>query len=505
MAGDLERWDPLPRDEAVSLFLRPSLERTRALQWSVCGGHALELHLGHSWRDHDDLDIGVWRADVARLPEVLDGWDVHVAAAGALTPWDGRALSAEESENNLWFRRSPTEPWRLDVVIADGDADNWIYRRDPSIVVPWSDAILATTGGVPYLAPELQLLFKSARIRPKDQHDAEIVIPALEAERIERLGRWLPPDHDWQVLIGRRKAAQVLEDRQLGGNADVKLLATGRSSQAWACAADNRRWVVRVVKPNSGRRQSYRSEAAIGRLLAAKGHPVCPWTVTADGQASIGPALPGRPVEYEEQWSVSFAQGLGRLLRDLHRLPSRGFGPLENVGTGDAQVVPNATVLRGTSHSPEVGVIDRWFHAAVWPFDGSELSSHPLSRLAPLLVGQVGDLELELRSANAEPFGVVHSDLHRDHLLVDPRDGSFAGLLDFGDAFVGSTAWDFALLHWYYGVDNARKVADAYSAGGDGLYQRGRLLAVAVGCYKLAKNPDDSTVADRLESVCRDL
>lgn len=54
-----------------------------------------------------------------------------------------------------------------------------------------------------------------------------------------------------------------------------------------------------------------------------------------------------------------------------------------------------------------------------------------------------------LHAAEDGPTGVVHSDRHREHLLVDNK-GSLAGVLDFGDAFVGAVAWDFVLLNWYY-------------------------------------------------------
>jgi hypothetical protein len=54
-----------------------------------------------------------------------------------------------------------TGSWCLDVTLAEGDSEAWVYRRDPRIRVPWPQAVLSTADGVPYLAPELQLLFKS--------------------------------------------------------------------------------------------------------------------------------------------------------------------------------------------------------------------------------------------------------------------------------------------------------------------------------------------------------
>jgi hypothetical protein len=89
-------------------------------------------------------------------------------------------------------------PWVLDVTIGEGSDENWIYRRDPSVVVPWDMAVLRTTEFIPYLAPELQLLYKHKGLRSKDEVDAAEVIPSLDARQRELLSRLLEPGHPWQ-------------------------------------------------------------------------------------------------------------------------------------------------------------------------------------------------------------------------------------------------------------------------------------------------------------------
>jgi phosphatidylserine/phosphatidylglycerophosphate/cardiolipin synthase-like enzyme len=171
------------------------------MRWWISGGHALELHVGRTWRHHEDTDVGIVRDEAPRLREVLAGWEVWVAAAGELRAWDGAVPVAEHHENNLWCRRRPGAPWALDVTIGDGDATHWTYRRDPRLRVPWAQAVRRTATGVPYLAPDLQLLFKAMGRRPKDTVDADIVIPALGAEERARLRQWLPTDHPWIGLV----------------------------------------------------------------------------------------------------------------------------------------------------------------------------------------------------------------------------------------------------------------------------------------------------------------
>lgn len=89
----------------------------------------------------------------------------------------------------------------LDLTIGEGDETDWIYRRDPSVRLPWDTAVLSGGSGIPYLAPEIQLLFKSSSDREKDATDAEVVIPRLGPERLRWLQRQLPGSHPWQHLI----------------------------------------------------------------------------------------------------------------------------------------------------------------------------------------------------------------------------------------------------------------------------------------------------------------
>lgn len=190
---DLGSWEPLDVAAAYAVF------RHATFRWFVAGGHALDLALGRSWRAHDDFDVGVCRTDLELAYRHLEDWELYVAAAGRLHPWDGRPLSSERHENNVWARRSADAPWALDVIIGGGDTADWWSRRDPAIRLPWTDAV-EHAGGIPYLAPQVQLLMKSSSLRPKDHLDAEVVIPALQPPQRRWLAERLPPDHPWQRL-----------------------------------------------------------------------------------------------------------------------------------------------------------------------------------------------------------------------------------------------------------------------------------------------------------------
>lgn len=273
--------------------------------------------------------------------------------------------------------------------------------------------------------------------------------------------------------------------------AGLRRLSTGRTSEAWVADTGLGRWVARLPVEDSGRSSSFSSEELISRWLAARNCAVAEWTVViVDGVAcSVAPLLPGQPIEYGVGWSVEFADSVAMVLHQLHHLPVSEFGPLENTDTE----------LRGRSASALQGIVDRWCRGSIWPFDQSSLDRHPACRVASDLVDRAAHHADAILAAADGFTGLAHSDLHREHLLI--VDGSrLGGMLDFGDAFIGSMAWDFALLEWYFGRANTQLVADGYPGGAE-LHRRGSVLAIAIGFYKLAKNPGDRSAVQRLRRI----
>ena len=194
-AEHLGPWDPMPLERLVERVA------DAPFRWWITGGHALELHLGQSWRAHDDTDLGIRRLDAPAVHRHFEGWDLHTAASGVLQRWDGSPLPDADGDhqvNNVWCRLDPNGPWVLDITVGAGDDEWWVYRRDRTLSRPWSGAVLRDPDGVAYLAPELQLLFKSKAPRAKDDLDAEIVIPELSADRRSFLARWLATGHPWR-------------------------------------------------------------------------------------------------------------------------------------------------------------------------------------------------------------------------------------------------------------------------------------------------------------------
>ena len=80
------------------------------------------------------------------------------------------------------------------------DGDRWVCRRDPSITLPYDELIRVNDDGIPYVIPEVALLFKAHRSAPKDEDDFRRVAPRLADDARTRLRGWLArryPAHSW--------------------------------------------------------------------------------------------------------------------------------------------------------------------------------------------------------------------------------------------------------------------------------------------------------------------
>ena len=203
---DLSRWDAWRPERVAAL-----LAGVRA-PWCVVAGWALELFVGEELREHEDLEIAVPRARFAEIAERLGGFELFIpdgdlTEPGLVWPFD-RAPQALAGHHQTWVREPATGLWRLDVFREPSEGDTWICRRDERIRLPYGEAIERTGDGIPYLRPELVLLFKAkhARERPKDEADFAAVLPALGPGRRTWLADALAlvhPGHPWLERVSR--------------------------------------------------------------------------------------------------------------------------------------------------------------------------------------------------------------------------------------------------------------------------------------------------------------
>jgi len=118
--------------------------------------------------------------------------DTAIGRVGALICW----------ENYMPLARYALYADGVEVYVAStwDDGDTWICRRDETIRLPYSEIIRYTREGIPYLAPELVLLFKAKHARPKDQADFDGTVPCMAPAQRETLSGLLArvhPGHPW--------------------------------------------------------------------------------------------------------------------------------------------------------------------------------------------------------------------------------------------------------------------------------------------------------------------
>jgi hypothetical protein len=166
--------------------------------WCVAAGWALDLFVGRQNRPHGDIEIAI---PAAGFPEVRSRFPGYVFdAAGSGRIWEDATPDVLAAVHQTWLRDPATGNYLLDVFREPHDGDTWICRRDESIRFPYSEIIHHTQDGIPYLAPELVLLFKAKHARQKDQADFDSTAPLMtwaQRQRLAELVARTHPGHHW--------------------------------------------------------------------------------------------------------------------------------------------------------------------------------------------------------------------------------------------------------------------------------------------------------------------
>jgi hypothetical protein len=173
------------------------------MPWAIAAGWALDLFRGSITREHEDVEIAVPSAHFQAIRSALMPYEFDVVGAGRRWPLsDQRAF---QFMHQTWLRDPDTGVYRLDVFREPHDGAIWICRHDPSLRRPYFEVIRKTTSGVPYVVPEIVLLFKARLARPKDDADLDGTLPLLDL----RARNWLRsalerlyPGHAWLARLG---------------------------------------------------------------------------------------------------------------------------------------------------------------------------------------------------------------------------------------------------------------------------------------------------------------
>jgi hypothetical protein len=195
----LGRWQPWQPHEVATFFT------TLPVPWWIAGGWAIDLFLGRQTRAHEDVDVLILRRDQRAVRTLLGMWDVQAALppprdeSWPFRPWHLDEV-LDETIHDIWCRPDATQPWMIQLMIEDTQGDQWLCRRRSSISRSVATVGDTTPEGIPYLAPEIQLLYKAKGLRPKDEADFQQILPVLSLERRTWLREALlqvHPQHPW--------------------------------------------------------------------------------------------------------------------------------------------------------------------------------------------------------------------------------------------------------------------------------------------------------------------
>jgi hypothetical protein len=182
--------------------------------WCVAAGWALDLFRGEQTREHEDLEIALPDSAEAfgQVRRALQGYDIEVPEGpppGRLWPVDSPAFSLLHQTWVSEVRQpDPDSPpqriYRLDIFREPHRDGRWVCRRDEAISLPYEQIIRHDSNGIPYLAPQIVLLFKAKAARPKDEADLAGTLPLLAPEDRSWLAttlRRIHPGHKWLAQL----------------------------------------------------------------------------------------------------------------------------------------------------------------------------------------------------------------------------------------------------------------------------------------------------------------
>ncbi|MFD2830205.1 nucleotidyltransferase domain-containing protein [Corticicoccus populi] len=176
MRTDFDYWQTYPLETIISLF------DTLDIQWGIGGGVALDLYYGFKTRNHEDIDIIIFVKDAAEVIHLLQDFSLFKAENGILTPYTYE--DKMDDSFSIWVSEEEDSPFVFEILLISTREDFWIYKRNSDIRGSTDELFLLNESNIPYIKPEIQLLYKmdGSHIRDKDIIDFEKFVPLLGAD-----------------------------------------------------------------------------------------------------------------------------------------------------------------------------------------------------------------------------------------------------------------------------------------------------------------------------------
>lgn len=195
-------------------------------RWAVCGGFALDLFLDKNIRTHGDMDICVFEKDRSSVLQYMRdaGWNVYeFRGQGKVRPL-GSGMTSDHGRNLMclkdgcdivkfypcedpgmlyhqFFHTGMQEFHYLEFLFNHAHGDYLVMDPEKGLQRELPKAILRRNG-IPYLAPEIALLYKASNFdNPDYQMDFEETYPHLDEEQrgwfLQGMKSLYPQGHAW--------------------------------------------------------------------------------------------------------------------------------------------------------------------------------------------------------------------------------------------------------------------------------------------------------------------
>ena len=212
-----------------------TLLQNQGFAYAFCGGWAIDLFIGAETRKHGDIDIlAYWpeRDTIIQRMQSL-GFQVYEMLGGGKVHHITDIRHQSKMKRNIFcctqdcelvhlFETDEADTYFLDFqhtgqtklnyiefLFNDKEDADLLYARNPAVRLPLSDAILYRDH-LPYLAPEMCLLYKSTDTeREGYQSDYDHAVARMSQCQKHWLDRALtvmyPEGHKWDSVSGRKE------------------------------------------------------------------------------------------------------------------------------------------------------------------------------------------------------------------------------------------------------------------------------------------------------------
>ncbi len=198
-------------------------------KWCFCGGWAIDLFLGKESRPHKDLDIMIFREDIHNVVGFLQskGWTMEAPTRKGFIPVSSEDTASCEYDN-LWCMNSayPLDYLKVDeqnaynfyhydrdvqeqvdfieIQLSSCEDNEFIYTKNQTIHMP-IDKVFYKRDGLPFLAPEIVLLYKSKYLSADNQNDFDLATQLMDKEQtdwlVDALVTEYGNDHPWVEIL----------------------------------------------------------------------------------------------------------------------------------------------------------------------------------------------------------------------------------------------------------------------------------------------------------------